>query len=258
MILGDGATLKVTMVAYSSLAEKLRLSARFSGLMLRPRFQREEVMIDWMVEATSFGACNCDYGCPCQFERRPSQGHCHGFEIAKIESGHFADVPLDGLHYALVYAWPGAVYEGNGEMQAILDERADERQREALLTILYGGETEDAKTHWWVFHAMSSKVHEPLYGPFGFEVDIERRIGRARVPGLLEVQGRPIISPATGGEHRVRIDIPDGIEFEIAEVGSASGSSTAAIEIELDDRYAQFNMIRHSGTGIVPSAQRHT
>ena len=48
-------------------------------------------------------------------------------------------------------------------MQAIIDERADAAQRQALITILHGGETRDAATHWWVFHAMSSTVHEPIF-----------------------------------------------------------------------------------------------
>jgi len=59
-------------------------------------------------------------------------------------------VRLDDLSYVLLYAWPGAVFEGNGTMQAIIDERADEEQRKALATVLCGGETEGAKTHWWV------------------------------------------------------------------------------------------------------------
>ena len=61
-------------------------------------------MIDWMIEAISFGGCNCDYGCLCQFERRPSQCDCRGFEIGRIERGHFGDVPLAGLHFAVTYA----------------------------------------------------------------------------------------------------------------------------------------------------------
>lgn len=210
-------------------------------------------MIDWKIEALSFGGCNCDYGCPCQFERRPTHGDCRGFEISRIERGYFADVPLAGLHFAVTYAWPGPVYEANGEMQAIVDERADRRQRDALVTILHGGETEEARTHWWVFHAMSSQVHEPLFMPFEFEVDIERRRGRAAIPGLLEASGRPIVSPATGQEHRVRIDIPDGIEFEIAEIGSITARSTGAVPLELDDSYAQFNLLRHTGRGVIHS-----
>ena len=208
-------------------------------------------MIDWTVEGVSFGNCNCDYGCPCQFERKPTHGDCRGFEVARIDRGHFADVRLDGLYLALLYSWPGPIYEGGGAMQAIVDERANERQREALVTIVHGGETEEAKTHWWVFHAMSSTVHPPLFKPIEFEVDIERRSARVLIPGVLEATGRPIVSPATGAEHRVRIDIPNGIEFELAEIGSASTKASGMIPLELDDTYGQFNILRHSGTGVV-------
>ena len=161
-------------------------------------------MIDWYVEGIEFSNCNCDYGCPCQFERRPTYGNCRGFEVIRVDKGHFGDVPLDGLCVAVLYAWPGAVYEGNGTTQAIIDERADERQRQALATIVHGGETEAGKTHWWVYHAMSSTVHSPIFARIEFEADIEKRQARVAIPGMLEATGRPIISPSTGAEHRVR------------------------------------------------------
>ena len=208
-------------------------------------------MIDWVIEALSFGSCNCDYGCPCQFEQRPSRGNCRGFEAGRIQRGHFGAVSLDGLCYAVLYAWPGAVYEGNGTMQAVVDERADRQQRDALVTVLHGGETEEAKTHWWVYHAMSSTVHEPIFATINFDVDIEKRAASVSIPNLLQSTGRPIISPATGGEHRVRIDIPNGIEFELAEIGSAVTRASGAIELELQDTYGQFNVVRHSGTGVI-------
>jgi hypothetical protein len=208
-------------------------------------------MIDWSIEGASFGNCNCDYGCPCQFERRPSHGNCRGFEVGRIERGYFGGVTLDGLCYALLYAWPGAVFEGNGAMQAIIDERADEEQRKALAVVLHGGETEEAKTHWWVYHAMSTTVHEPILRPIAFEVDIEARTARVSIPGVLASTGRPILSPATGEQHRVRIDIPNGIEFEIAEIGSASTKAAGLIGLDLNDSYGQFNIVRHSGTGVL-------
>ena len=208
-------------------------------------------MVDWYVEGVAFGSCNCDYGCPCQFEARPTHGHCRGYEVVRIDKGHFGDVPLAGLRFAMLYAWPGPIHEGNGAMQAIIDERADARQRDALTTILHGGETKEGATHWWVFRAMSSTVHEPLFRPIEFEIHIERRAARVVIPGVLEGAGRPIVSPATGEEHRVRIDIPNGIEFELAEIGSASTQATGAIELELNDSYGQFNILRHSGTGVV-------
>jgi hypothetical protein len=208
-------------------------------------------MVDWYVEGVEFGNCNCDYGCPCQFESLPTHGHCRGFEVVRIDKGHFGEVSLDGVRAALIYAWPGPIFEGNGEMQAIIDERADTAQRQALATILHGGETRDAATHWWVFHAMSSTVHEPVLKPIEFEVDIGQRRARVVIPGVLESSGRPIRSPATGDEHRVRIDIPNGIEFEIAEIGSATTKASGAITLELNDTYGQFSVLRHSGAGVI-------
>jgi four helix bundle protein len=139
----------------------------------------------------------------------------------------------------LLYAWPGAIYEGNGEMQAIIDERADDQQRDALRTVLYGGETEEAKTHWWVFHAMSATVHEPIYKAIDCEIDIEKRTARVTIPDVLESRGRPIISPATGDAHRVRIEHPEGIEFAIAEIGSASSTASGAIPLNLAEGSAE-------------------
>lgn len=209
--------------------------------------------VDWYVEGPEYGNCNCAYGCPCQFEALPTQGHCRGFEVLHIDRGHFGDVDLGGLRIAMLYAWPGPVFEGKGELQAIIDERANQQQREALEAILHGRETEEAATHWWVFNAMSDTIHGTLFKPIEFTVDIERRTARVNIPGVLESTGRPIKPPHSDGEHRVQIRIPDGIEFELAEVGSASSEtgSDAAVKLSLADSYGQFNMLRHSGSGVV-------
>ncbi len=206
---------------------------------------------DWYIEGIEFGSCNCVYACPCQFEAAPTHGQCRGFEVLRISNGHFGDIALNGLKAALLYAWPGPIFEGKGELQAVIDERADARQREALLKILQGEETEEGATHWWVYRAMSDTVHEPLFKSIDYEVNIEARTARVVIPGVLESVGRPIKSPATGQEHRVRIDIPNGIEFELAEVGSATTRSTVAIKLDLKDTYGQFNVLRHSGKGVV-------
>ncbi len=123
--------------------------------------------------------------------------------------------------------------------------------REALVKILHGEETEEGATHWWVFRAMSETVHEPLFLPIDCEANIEARTARVVIPGVLESIGTPIKSPATGQEHRVRIDIPNGIEFEIAEIGSATTKASAAIKLDLKESYGQFNVLRHSGRGVV-------
>ncbi len=208
-------------------------------------------MIDWYIEGVEFASCNCGYGCPCQFEDKPTHGHCRGFEVLRIDKGRFGETSLDGLACGITYAWPGPVYEGKGEMQVIIDERADAAQRAALETVLKGGETQEARTHWWVYHAMSDRIHPTLFKPIDFSCDIEARTARVVIPSVLESTARPILSPATGEPHRVRIDIPQGIEFELAEIGSATTKATAAVPLDLSDSYGQFNLLRHSGSGVV-------
>ena len=208
-------------------------------------------LVDWYIEGPTFGNCNCDYGCPCQFELKPSHGHCRGFEVLRITRGHFGEVSLGGLSTAAIYAWPGPIYEGGGELQLVIDERATPAQRQALETVLLGGETEPGKTHWWVFRTMSDRLHPTLYKPIHFTCDVAARKAEVSVPGVLEASGRPIVSPATGEPHRVRIDLPDGIEFAVAEIGSGSARGTAAIDLQLSDSFGQFHVMRQSGRGVV-------
>jgi hypothetical protein len=193
--------------------------------------------IDWLIVGKSFDNCNCDYGCPCQFESLPTHGGCSGFEVFEIENGHFGGLKLDGLRAAVIYSWPGPIFEGKGQMQIIIDERANAKQREALEAILLGGETEEAANHWWVFSTMSDTHHPTIYKPISFEIDIDARKAKAFIAGVLETEGRPIKSPATGQDHRVRIYMPGGIEFDIAEIGSASATARGAIAFTLKDSY---------------------
>jgi len=208
-------------------------------------------MIDWYVEGVKFGNCSCDHACPCQFESRPTHGYCHGVEIIRIDRGHFGEVKLDGLRTVVQYQWPGPIYEGKGEMQAIIDKRASPEQRQALIAILHGDETDEAATHWRVFRAMSDIVHEPLFESIDLEIDVEARTARASIPDILEASGRPITSAVDGKPHRVRIDLPNGMEFHQAEIGSASARTSTVMRLALNDSYGQFNRFRISRNGFV-------
>jgi hypothetical protein len=208
--------------------------------------------VDWYIEGIEVSNCNCDYACPCQFEsRRPTHGHCRGFAAVRIDKGHFGKVELQGLCAALLYAWPGPIYEGNGECQAVIDERADGEQRDALAAIIYGEETNRGATHWWVYRTMSSIVHPPLFTRIEFDANLERRQARVAIPGVLESTARPIRSPATGAEHRVRISLPKGIEFDLAEIASGTTKTMASVALDLKDSYFHFAALRQSGSGVV-------
>jgi hypothetical protein len=207
--------------------------------------------VEWRVRVDEFANCNCSYGCPCQFNALPTHGFCEGAICVKIHEGHFGEVRLDGLATAFLVHFPGAAHEGNGTMQVIVDERADARQREALVKIMSGEETEEMATMWWVYSAMSPNKLEPLFMPINFEVDVEGRRARLNIPGVVEATGEPIRNPVTGAEHRARIDLPDGFEFRIAEIGSGTTRAAGAIKLDLKDSYGQFAHLHLSNKGVV-------
>ncbi len=205
---------------------------------------------DWYVEGDAFGNCNCGYACPCQFEEVPTQGNCRGFEVLEVSKGHFGDTDLAGAKAALIYAWPGPIFEGGGEMQVIIDPSASDAQRAALEKVFHGEETEEMATHWFVFRAMCNTVHETLFLPIDFEMDMEERAAKVSIGDVLNSTGRPIEAPHGGGPHRVRIDIPGGIEFTLAEIGSASTKADAAIKLDLNDSYGQWHLMKHGPSGV--------
>ena len=68
---------------------------------------------------------------------------------------------------------------------------------------------------------------------------------------MFELEGQPIRNPVSGKEHRARIDLPEGFEYEIAEIGSASGRSTGNLALALKDSYAQFAHLHLGNGGVV-------
>lgn len=207
--------------------------------------------VKWTIKGREFANCNCAYGCPCQFNALPTYGNCTavaGFEIAE---GHHGNTRLDGLKAAGIMAWPGPIHEGKGEALIVVDERADPDQRDALLRILGGQDTEPGATMWQVFSTVIDKVHEPLFRPIEFMVDIGARKARLVVPGLIESRGEPILNPVTGAEHRARIEIPNGFEYSVAEVGRGWTKTSGPIELDLADSYGQFADLHLCQSGIV-------
>lgn len=198
------------------------------------------ITVEWEIEGTEFVNCNCIYACPCQFSAMPDKGFCEAIAAWRISRGHFDDVSLDGLYAAAVYHWPGAIHQGNGSMQIVVDERADSGQRVALSKILSGEDTEDMATMWWIFAHMSPNKFPPLFRRIEFDVDVEARRARIEIPGVAVMAGEPIRNQVTGAEHRVRIDLPGGFEFTRAEIGSGTSKSSGAIALDLHDTYGQF------------------
>src|SRR3974390_1671695 len=196
--------------------------------------------VKWRIKAREFVNCNCSYGCPCQFNGRPSYGNCEAVAAMQIDEGIHGNTKLDGLRFVAIFRWPGAIHEGKGEAAVVVDERATEAQRRALLRIISGQDTEPGATIFNAFASTLEKLHDPIFAPIDFQVDVAGRQARLVVPGVTEGRGEPILNPVTGAPHRVRIDMVDGFEYTLAEIGRGWTKTAGAIKLELADSYAQF------------------
>ena len=143
----------------------------------------------WTIKGREFVHCNCAYGCPCQFNALPTHGNCEAVVAVEIDEGRHGDTVLDGLRLGAIVQWPGAVHEGRGQCVPIVDERADEKQREALLRIMSGLDTVEGGTFFAVFATTYEKVHDPVFAPIELDIDIDGRSARVRVPGVMEARG---------------------------------------------------------------------
>jgi hypothetical protein len=204
----------------------------------------------WSIRGPHLVNCNCDYGCPCQFLARPTDGTCRAVVAWRIDEGHYGDVRLDGLCALNTYAWPGAIHEGNGSMQSIIDERATEPQRRALAAILQGEGADPGAVMLQIYRTMCVTVHEPLFAPIELEVDVEARTARLTVPGVVQTTLQPIRNKVTGALHRARIDLPFGKEFSLAEVASGSTRATGKIPLRFADSHAHLVDNRLTSAGV--------
>jgi hypothetical protein len=206
---------------------------------------------EWSIKGREFVHCNCNYGCPCQFNSLPTHGDCRAIGFVDIEEGHHGKTRLDGLRIGMIAQWPGAIHEGRGEIVPIVDERANPAQREALLRIMSGLDTEPGATFFQVFSTTFEKVHDPVFAKVDMDVDVNGRLARLNVPGWVEARGEPIRNPITNEEHRARINLPHGFEYDTCEVGRGWAETKGPIKLSLKDSHAQFANLHLTGTGVV-------
>ena len=167
----------------------------------------------WKVHAYFLDACNCDWGCPCQFNAKPTHDNCEGVAGYHIVSGIYGTkVKLDGLNMALITSWPGPIHEGHGTASFYIDNRANEYQFEALSNIITG---RAGGGPFEVYASTIEKLQEPKRAGVKFQTkDLKSRVSvfdtrgdRRRQRGqsqniIAEAWLEPIKNPVTGKVHR--------------------------------------------------------
>jgi hypothetical protein len=208
-------------------------------------------MTYWEFKGRELVNCSCEYGCNCQFNALPDKGHCYAVAGIVIDEGRHGDTRLDGLKIGAVFKWPGAIHEGNGEALAFVDERADDAQRDALLKIMTGQDTDPFATMFAVYASTVTKMNEPVFTAIEFEVDPDARRARLSIPGYVDTVGEPIRNKVSGEESRAQIVLPDGFEYSVADIGSASSTVHQTMPLEMKDSYGQFAHLNLNSHGVV-------
>jgi hypothetical protein len=206
--------------------------------------------VDWMIRGIKVSACNCDYGCPCEFNAPPTYDVCEGLEASIIEEGYFGDVRLDGILFGSTYHWPGPLHEGGGIGQTIFDDRTSAAQRDALIKIL-SGEEQQPDTMFNVIGSTFEKEFDPITTRIELDYDLDARTGRIVMPEAGEVAMEPIRNPVTGAPHHARIHLPTGFEFKEAEMTSSTFKGTGALKFDHANRYGFIIRFAYGPQGLI-------
>jgi hypothetical protein len=93
----------------------------------------------------------------------PTYDICTGMVGFNIDKGHCDDTSLDGLSVIATFYFPRAIHHGEGVMQPIIDERANDAQKDALFYIM-SGEDQPIGTMFQIFSVIIETNKEPSTG----------------------------------------------------------------------------------------------
>ena len=166
----------------------------------------------WHIHGDYVLACNCDYGCPCNFSARPTTGFCQGAIGFRVDDGAYGDVRLDGQKAFVAAKWPGAIHEGNGVAAIYIDEGASPAQREALVKIISG---EAGGLPFAILAATFSHVLGPHF--VKITTKVAGKDTEVAVDGRIKISFQPIRNPVTKAEAYPKVVIPQGFIFQEGE-----------------------------------------
>jgi hypothetical protein len=95
----------------------------------------------WTMRGEYAESCNCDYLCPCIYtnpQGPATNEHCIAAMVFRIDEGSCGATDLHGLKFALLIRSGKVMADGNWVFAGVVDERADNAQRQALAAIVSG------------------------------------------------------------------------------------------------------------------------
>lgn len=202
---------------------------------------------DWYIEGLWMKNCNCDPGCPCDFNQRPTQGFCEGMVGMHITKGYFGDTDLAGATWGGIVRWPGALHEGNGEIQPIVDAGTSDEQRSSLFEIMSG---KHGDSFMEVFAFICPTIHQPVVAPIDFAIDVAERKAHFKVDGVVDAEIETLRGISPPEPYRILVRIPEGMEYtgpnEEAETALAKSIKTSGpIGFDVENGHSTLAFVRH-------------
>lgn len=193
--------------------------------------------MSWNMKGFLVAACSCDWGCPCSFNARPTNGFCEGAYVWNVSQGTYDGVPLDGLTFCWFASFPGPLHEGNGTAQVLIDAGATKAQRDAILELAKGKRGGPFE----IFAAVTGRQLDPIFAPFDLALDGLR--SRINAAPHLQMEISPIENPVTGAHEQLRLQKPTGFTSTWADLGKSVKFHIAAPELKYDHsgKYAEFS-----------------
>ncbi|NOJ27375.1 MAG: hypothetical protein DA330_05125 [Nitrososphaera sp.] len=205
-----------------------------------------EVQIpSWNMKSDYVETCNCDYGCPCNFNGFPTYGFCRALVLYHIREGHYGDVRLDNIDVIYAASWPKAIHEGNGTMQLFITKNTTPEQRNAVVTVFSGKAKGEGA--FAIFATTLKYILEPQF------VDITARIDGKKssfsIPGILDVGLESFRSPVTGEEQETKIQLPKGFAWKVADAAKTSVMRILTPNLSFDDsgKNAFVSLVEYKG-----------
>lgn len=92
----------------------------------------------YQLEGKLLEVCDCKVLCPCWIGEAPDNGTCKGMVAWHFEKGQVNGVDVAGRTIVCLAAIPGPVLEGGWKAAMYVDDKATDRQQQALLDVYTG------------------------------------------------------------------------------------------------------------------------
>ena len=169
----------------------------------------------WRIEAEYLQSCNCDYGCPCNFNALPTYGNCEALIAYHIRKGNFGATDIGGVTFAWGLWWPKAIHMGGGIGKLYVDQKASKEQVKSIEEITsgkYGGGV------FTIFPSTLKETRPTVVTKVEFHYDPYH--GSFSVEGAGESSSDNIHNAKTGVAMEAEILVPGGIGFKRGSVHS--------------------------------------